>query len=154
MQLPRVRFTIRWTMVAVALAGVLLGGGIEAVRLRKRYKFLHQKAAEHARLENVYRSHSVWCTNEIQAANEYERKAKNREDELTSGKSVRELENLKEAFKKMHNHYTGWAEERKQQGTLYAKKAEWHDGMKQAFARASWRPWSVVPDDTSPPGQQ
>ena len=153
MQLPHLRITIRKMMVAVALAGVLLGGGVEVVRLRKRYKILHQKAAEHARLESIYRSHTAWCTNEIQRAYEYERKAKDREDELSSGKSGRELENLKQSFKIMHKHFTEWAEERKQQRTLYAQKAEWHDGMKQALARAPpGDRGRSSPDDNVAPG--
>jgi hypothetical protein len=51
MKLPRVRFTVRRMMVGVAVAAVLIGGGIEVARLnRLRASHLYD-AAYHARRE-------------------------------------------------------------------------------------------------------
>jgi hypothetical protein len=38
MRPPRVRFTVRWLMIAVAVVGMLWGGGVEVQRRSARYR--------------------------------------------------------------------------------------------------------------------
>ena len=47
-RLPRIRFTVRRMMAAVAVTALILGGAVEAVRLRRRRDEFLRKAAEHA----------------------------------------------------------------------------------------------------------
>ncbi len=51
MPLPRVRFTVRRLMIAVAIAAFLIGGGIEAARCKRLRKAHLDDAAYHARRE-------------------------------------------------------------------------------------------------------
>jgi hypothetical protein len=51
MKLPRVRFTVRRMMIAVAIVAFLIGGGIEAARFKRLREFHLYDAAYHARRE-------------------------------------------------------------------------------------------------------
>lgn len=51
MRLPRLRFTVRRLMVAVAIAAFLIGGGIEAARCKRLREAHLADAAYHARRE-------------------------------------------------------------------------------------------------------
>jgi hypothetical protein len=54
MRLARPRYTIWRLMILVAVVGLLLGGGIGAVRLKRRADYFRGKAADHARLERFF----------------------------------------------------------------------------------------------------
>ena len=49
MRLPRVRFTVRCMMVAVAVVAVVFGG----VHLRQRANLYREKARQHAQMESI-----------------------------------------------------------------------------------------------------
>jgi len=54
MKRPRVRFTIRGLMVAVALVAAVLGLSLEAIRLRRLAAVYQTRGATHAALESKY----------------------------------------------------------------------------------------------------
>ena len=51
MRMPRVRFTVRRLMIAVAVIAVALGVGLEAARLKRNCDRFESKANEHASWE-------------------------------------------------------------------------------------------------------
>ena len=51
MRPPRVQFTVRRTMIVVAIIGCLLGGSIEFIRLRRVAEDYRVRAASHADME-------------------------------------------------------------------------------------------------------
>ena len=60
MKLPRVRFTIRRLMIAVAAIGTALGVGVEVVRLKRHCDQCLVKANEHASAELGYLSREAF----------------------------------------------------------------------------------------------
>jgi hypothetical protein len=54
--MPRARFTVRGLMIAVAVAGALLGAAVEALRLRRRSAEYAALAGRHAANERTFRA--------------------------------------------------------------------------------------------------
>jgi hypothetical protein len=55
MRLPRVRFTVRRLMVAVAILAVVFGVTLESIRLGRRWAYYHRRAAYYEQSEELFR---------------------------------------------------------------------------------------------------
>lgn len=125
MRLPRVRFTLRGMLIAVA--GIALAmGGLRLLWLRN----VHRNAAQaHAAYENLART--------LQRTVEDERKA---ERELKIGFGMK-VEPESDAVKA----------KRAADAKVNQKTAEYHAALKYKYERAAGRPWVRIAPDPPPP---
>ena len=57
---PRVRFTVRWMLVAVAVVAVALAGALQAVRMSRLADVYYRKAAEFGGVLGLLNVVSLW----------------------------------------------------------------------------------------------
>lgn len=156
---PRTLFTVRRMMFAIAALAVILGGSIEAIRLKRTHDEFRKIAAEHARRETDYR----------QAGKSYAQMAQMVESFLHDEKSLLErLEGhhskspgqglrsgaFEELQSKLRNKYRSNATNgtmEREEAARSAELAEYHATLKRKYLRAAARPWLSVEPDPPPP---
>ena len=158
MLLPRMRFTVRGLMIAIAVMAIALGVGIEVMRLKRfRDQFL-AKAKEHEAWAAMY---SNWEEHEHRmAAIEQEFAARwskhlDRQKRLVDKSRSPEIEDrVDESTKRLRT----FAEARERDAlearsrlVKFANYAAYHAALKQKYLRASERPWRSVEPDPPPP---
>jgi hypothetical protein len=125
MRLPRVRFTMRVMLIAVAGVALLMGG-LRLLWLRNAY----QKAAmAHAAYENLARTLQRMVENE--------------------GKDEREL--LTAFGMEVEPESKAIKEQRAADARTNQRTAEYHAALKHKYERAASRPWLSLPPDPPPP---
>jgi hypothetical protein len=125
MRLPRVRFTMRGMLIAVASVALLMGG-MRLLWLRSVYR---KAALAHATDENLARTLQRMVKNE--------------------GKDERELEI---AFGiKVQPESEAVTAKRAADTRVNQKTAEYHAALKQKYEKAASRPWVPIAPDPPPP---
>lgn len=179
MRFPRLRFTVRRLMFAVAVVAVLLTGGIwlhRALDYRKRaedhasQEWSCQNTAEYdlASIDGHRKIHEEYARS-LRSNHEKGRKVLlNRLEKNKKGKglefvqerrdierqltSLDTLDKRMEALISMDRYVTEKiaAKERKA-GEHFRLLAEWHARLKRKYRRAMWHPWAPVAPDSPPP---
>jgi hypothetical protein len=126
MRLPRVRFTVRRLMIAVAVVAVLIGAGISV----RRSIFLSREAAACSGFESFWRDQGHYSR---KAAEDYSRIAKM----STDSNFASELRGL--------------ARDSAEQAEHDVERADYFGRLKAKYEAAVRRPWlSVEPDPPNP----
>ena len=150
--MPRVRFTLRWMMIAVAIVAVILGG--EMMR-RRRATYL-ERATEELVEERRYQEAAEDCE---QAASEadsiadqrrhdaevYRQRAVSKQGNTAHAESDRRL-----AERQAINNQES-AEDARAIGKIFRARADYHRNLRRKYANAGRRPWlGVSPDPPEP----
>ena len=125
MRLPRVRFTVRGMLIAVASIALLMGG-LRLVWLRSVYR---KAALAHAAYENLARTLQSMVEND--------------------GKDERELAIA--IGMKVAPESEAVRAKRAADASVNQKTAEYHATLKQKYERAASRPWVALAPDPPPP---
>jgi hypothetical protein len=125
MRQPRVRFTVRGMLIAVASVALLMGG-LRLLWLRSVYR---KAALAHAAYENLARTLQRMVENDGQ---------EERELEIAFGMKV---EPQSEAVKA----------KRAADARMNQETAEYHAALKHKYERAASRPWVPIAPDPPPP---
>jgi tetratricopeptide (TPR) repeat protein len=156
-RLPRIRFTVRRMMAAVAVTALILGGSVEAVRLkRQRDKFL-TKAAEHARGKEVALETERLCVERAQSfKSSWERIAPHLNgrglgvatDQRVAAIAEMETSRAVVLDKDVAKwRWEWWA----RQAAMYHASAAYHTALNQKYREAASRPWLSIELDPLPP---
>jgi hypothetical protein len=143
MRLPRVRFTVRRLMIAVAVVASLLGGSIGILKFIGNYRVCQEKTAFHTWRVASFRDHAELCR--------LNHEASLRRTEKYAEASLRRTEK----YAKVDPHYAIAA----------ASSAEWwrlnlgytrqriayHDELAKKYRRLAWRPRQPVEPDPPEP---
>jgi hypothetical protein len=130
MRLPRVRFTVRRLMIAVAIVGVLLAAGLEARWMHRKYREYATRASLHSYCERLY---SEWASSDIKK--EADRRSKFEK-------------NGQAGFDDWVLHLADYYGRRAAKETLWAN---YHARMKSKYEVAMRRPWLPVEPDPPEP---
>jgi hypothetical protein len=151
MRPPRVQFTVRRTMIAVAIIACFLGGSIEFIRLRRLAKDYRVRAARHAKMERQFEH---FLSDQGACLGYWSTLAADREKEAEQARSHRAPNGPKNAVE-------SWAElsvQARDQAAFHARliskmkpKAAYYTSMRQKWERATFRPWEYVQPDSAPP---
>jgi hypothetical protein len=151
MRPPRVQFTVRRTMIAVATIACLLGGSIEFIRLRRVAKDFRVRAARHANIERQL-EHFLNDQGECLAywsslAADRAKKAEQARSHLTPEVP----ENAVESWAELSVQARDQAAFHEKLITQTKPKAAFHTSMRQKWERAAFYPWVYVQADPAPP---
>jgi hypothetical protein len=146
-------FTIRRLMIWVALAGLLLGGGVGAARLKRRADSLRAKAASHARSERYFLQILAVEQNALARIREISERAASR---------LRDLESDSRYFPVSPSIMNSWRSRvRSEEGLIKSttqcienlrRSAAAEARMRRQYERAAFRPWEAPPSEpTKPP---
>jgi len=131
MRLPRVRFTVRRMMIAVAIVGVLLASGMEARWLHRKHREYVNRASIDSEGERLYSEWAAW--------------------------DIKHESDLRSMFKRYgHEGLDDWARRMAdyhgRQAAKFTLWANYHARMKAKYEAAARRPWlPVEPDPPEPP---
>jgi hypothetical protein len=148
MRPPRVQFTVRRTMIAVAIIACLLGGSIEFRRLRRVAKDSRVRAARHA---NIERQLEHFLNDQGECLAYWSSLAADRAQKAEQARSHLTPEVPENAVE-------SWAElsvQARDQAAFHAKliaqtkpKAAYHTAMRRKWERAHNYPWFPVEPDS------
>jgi hypothetical protein len=131
MRIPRIRFTLRWMMIAVAIAGLIIG----AETLRRRGDSFRRRSAYHAAEVATSHRNAEDLRHDEEVAREQRTFAYRVGDETTGPMDL--LDRIKQ---------------RQKDRSAMKGRIAWHESMERKYARAASRPWlSVEPDTPEPP---
>ena len=151
MRPPCVQFTVRRTMLAVAIIACLLGGSIEFIRLRRAAVDYRVRAARHA---NIERQMEHFLNDQGECLAYWSSLAADRAQKAEQARSHLTPEVPENAVE-------SWAElsvQARDQAAFHAEliaqtkpKAAFHTSMRQKWERAAFYPWVYVQEDPAPP---
>jgi tetratricopeptide (TPR) repeat protein len=143
-------------MIAIAIAAIMLGTGIEAVRL-KRYRDQFRVAAlDHGARHRLYADTANRSL--VDAAEIESLVADLTHRQETASRSERSLTTKSESLKRYSEHWQKYVEEQKRsvalqraQAAKLSRYAAYHAELRQKYLRASEAPWRSVDADPVPP---
>jgi hypothetical protein len=124
-RLPRVRFTVRGMMIAVASVALFMGG-LRLLWVRSVYR---KAAIAHAAYENLARTLQTMVENE--------------------GENEREL--LAAFGMKVEPESEAVKAKRSADARVNLRAAEYHAALKHKYEKAASRPWAPIAPDPPPP---
>jgi hypothetical protein len=129
MRVPRVRFTVRWMMAAVAVVAMGLGVRAQLARWHQLARYYEIRAGRLRRSVATFRSIDDMCQEQWI---EHYRAADERS--LPGPKT-----------------YYGWAERYGEETAFARRHAEYLDHLRRKYQRAAAQPWWPVEPDPPPP---
>jgi hypothetical protein len=136
MNLPRVRFTIQRLMIAVAIAGLILGIAIGGVRLLRRHGQFQGLAEMHAKIAGIWREEEQSWSRVVALC---EVMMRGEGDGGFFGFGPR-----KDSYRAKAVHYRAAV-------AKAVLKVSYRDAMRSKYQRAARYPWlSVEPDPPEP----
>ncbi len=155
MRWPCPRFTVRRIMVAVAVLALILGGSLEAIRLKRYRDECLTRAATHAESERYSRGMEHMAREMAETAESFlailQRWTVSRGSFLRMTTIIREAERKRAELAEQQKRSA--ADERGQEAR-YAEYAAYHEALKRKYLRAAARPWQSVEPDPPPPEPQ
>ncbi len=153
MRLPRPRFTIRLIMIVVAIAALLLSGGIGAVNLVRRAKHFRQLASDHTNQEQMWR---LMLPNSEQMLELSKKRLETAERTARLAETLRNVdpgfsERLTNSFKRQQKQIEYDIGNRTEWIELCREMIEHYSRLRQEYARAAAHPWESVPNDPPRP---
>jgi tetratricopeptide (TPR) repeat protein len=138
-------------MAAVAVLALILGGSVEAVRLRRQRDEFLKKAAEHAAREELaleMERSFVEMAQFSQSLSERLAPRLNRFGLRVAGGRLAEIAEKQSGMVKQQNED---AAKQRGQAVLYHKSAAYHAALKRKYRDAASRPWRSIEPDPVPP---
>lgn len=155
MRLPRVRFTVRRMMIAVAVVAIALGIAFGVARLKRRRDAYLIKTASFASLESFeirFRKSDLDYAQWARSMAEKERLFLKRMPTEPGGLVPEEMRAASAAlFAELADGHTQEAATSLQKAELGARRAHYFGRLKRKYERAAFYPWlPVVPDPPEP----
>src|SRR5271166_3056724 len=147
----RFRFTVRRMMFAVALIAVLLGVGIEAVRLKRYRDRCVAKASEHSSWELFYSNLEKSGRNMAELQESFLANTQRFQELSSRAKQTPDSKEIAEKILEDVETARRSALEQRDRLLKFADYAAYHAALKQKYLRASDRPWQSVEPDPPPP---
>ena len=145
MRLPRLRFSVKRLMVAIAALALVLGCSIEAVRLKRWRDVALKRAQVHAQLEQLNRDLE---RSALEMVKTYEWSAVR--DPVFSQR----LEQWARKWAEFVAQQKAGAAQERDRAAKYAEAAAYHAALRGKYLRAAAQPWRAVEADPPPPDPQ
>ncbi len=155
MRNPRMRFSVRWLMIAVAVVAVALGVGLEAIRLKRYHDQCMAKANEHGQAELSYLDMQKVSRETVTWHESYSANSSKLRGHMFRGKKNAPLDKSQDRIQKImeasDESFEATAARGRDEVKRYALYAAHHADLKRKYLRASDFPWPAVEPDPPPP---